>query len=181
MRRPCPDDLLFELLVFKGGNALELIHRIGERASLDLDFSMEGDADDPRDLEARLKRAVEDRLDSLALVVFDWRFGPRPNNPDGRTERWGGYRAEFKLIDRELAMRLGGDLDAIRRHAVELGPEHRRVFQIDISKFEFCTGRVTAEVDHYPLQVYTPAMIAADVCACAEGLKPLREVDAPVG
>lgn len=36
------------------------------------------------------------------------------------------------------------------------------MFQIDISKFEFCQGRATVEVDHYQLQVYTPAMIAAE-------------------
>jgi predicted nucleotidyltransferase component of viral defense system len=156
------DDLLFELLVLKGGNALELIHRIGERASLDLDFSMEGDAADPRELEARLKRAVEDRLDSLALLVFDWAFGPRPNTPRGGAERWGGYRAEFKVIERELARSLGGDPGSLRRQAVELDAGHQRVFQIDISKFEFCAGRVTKAVDHYQLQVYTPAMIAAE-------------------
>ena len=156
------DDLLVDLLVLKGGNALELIHRIGERASLDLDFSMEADARDAGELEARLRRAAEDRLDSLGLVVFDWRFGPRPNTAREGMQRWGGYRAEFKLIDRELARQLGGEVDALRRQSVEISPEHQRVFQIDISKFEFCRGAATAEVDHFQLQVYTPAMIAAE-------------------
>lgn len=156
------DDLLVDLLVLKGGNALELIHRIGERASLDLDFSMEADVSDARDLENRLKRAVEDRLDSLALVVFDWKFGPRPSTSQDAAARWGGYRAEFKLIERTLFRELGGDLDGLRRRSVEIGPEHQRIFQIDISKFEFCRGRVTAEVDSFELQVYTPAMIAAE-------------------
>src|SRR3990172_2563343 len=156
------DDLLFQLLVFKGGNALELIHKIGERASLDLDFSMEQDVEDARDLEVRLKRAVEDRLDSLALVVFDWKFGPRPKTSQDASQRWGGYRAEFKLVERDLARQFASDLDGLRRRSVELGPEHQRVFQIDISKFEFCSGRVTAEIDHYQLQVYTPVMIAAE-------------------
>jgi predicted nucleotidyltransferase component of viral defense system len=155
------DDVLVELLVFKGGNALELIHKIGERASLDLDFSMERDVEDAQDLETRLRRAVEDRVDSLALVVFDWKFGPRPRTSE-EGSRWGGYRAEFKLIERDLARQLGGELDALRRQSVELGPEHQRVFQIDISKFEFCRDHVTVEVDHYQLQVYTPAMIAAE-------------------
>ena len=148
--------------MFKGGNALELIHRIGERASLDLDFSMEADVADAADLEARLRRAVEDRLDSLALVVFDWKFGPRPKPPVDAAARWGGYRAEFKLIGRELFRNLGGDVGGLRRQSVEIGPGHQRIFQIDISKFEFCRGSVTAEVDSYGLQVYTPAMIAAE-------------------
>lgn len=156
------DDQLFEQLVFKGGNALELIHKIGERASLDLDFSMEGDTADAADLEVRLRRAVSDRLDSLGFLVFDWKFGPRPNTPREGFARWGGYRAEFKVIEQDLARSLRDDLDALRRRSVELGTEHRRVFQMDISKFEFCRGSATVDVDHYRLQVYTPAMIAAE-------------------
>lgn len=156
------DDQLFDQLVFKGGNALELIHKIGERASLDLDFSMEGDTDDASDLEARLRKAVVDRLDSLRFLVFDWKFGPRPKATREGFARWGGYRAEFKLIDRDLARSLGDDIAALRRQSVEISPEHQRVFQVDISKFEFCRGSSTVDVDHYRLQVYTPAMIAAE-------------------
>ena len=39
----CGDRWLFDRLVLKGGNALALIYRIGQRVSLDLDFSIEGD------------------------------------------------------------------------------------------------------------------------------------------
>lgn len=154
------DDLLVEQLVLKGGNALELIHRIGERASLDLDFSMEGDVEDSAELERRLRRAVEDRLDSIGYVVFDWRFGPRPQT--GGDPRWGGYRAEFKLIARDLFRQLNGELDSLRRQAQEIGPGHQRIFTIDISKFEFCKGNVVANVENYECHVYTPAMIAAE-------------------
>ena len=116
------DDQLFERLVFKGGNALELIHKIGERASLDLDFSMEGDTADAADLEARLRRAVSDRLDSLRFLVFDWKFGPRPNTPREGFARWGGYRAEFKVIERDLARSLRDDLDALRANPWSWAP-----------------------------------------------------------
>jgi predicted nucleotidyltransferase component of viral defense system len=34
------DEVLFEQLVLKGGNALSLVHGISPRDSLDLDFSM---------------------------------------------------------------------------------------------------------------------------------------------
>lgn len=157
------DDLLMELLVLKGGNALELVHRIGERASLDLDFSMEGDVEDTTDLNVRLERAVRDRLDAAGFVVFDWRFGPRPTTlPIGRDGRWGGYRAEFKLLPKELHRQLNGDLEAMRRRASEAGPDHQRVFMIDISKFEFCRGNMIADVDHFTCRVYTPSMIAAE-------------------
>jgi predicted nucleotidyltransferase component of viral defense system len=156
------DDLLVDLLVLKGGNALELIHRIGERASLDLDFSMEADVPNAQDLEQRLRRSVSDRLDSIGLVVLDWKFGPRPQTPSEASGRWGGYRAEFKLVGRELARRLGDDLESLRRQSIELTGSHQRLFQIDISKYEFCRGHMTADVDSYELHVYTPAMIAAE-------------------
>jgi predicted nucleotidyltransferase component of viral defense system len=35
------DDELMNALVLKGGNALALVHKIGARASVDMDFSME--------------------------------------------------------------------------------------------------------------------------------------------
>jgi len=56
--------MLEELLVLKGGNALELVHRLGSRASVDLDFSLEEDAD-PGSLAERLERALRDRFDAL--------------------------------------------------------------------------------------------------------------------
>ena len=151
------DDLLVEHLVLKGGNALELIHRIGERASLDLDFSMEEDVAGASEIESRLMRAIKDRLDSMGLVVLDWKFGPRPNTPQEVGARWGGYRGEFKLVTREVIRDHGGDPDAQRRLAVELGPEHQRIFQVDISRFEFCRGNTSVDVDGYELKVRVPA------------------------
>jgi predicted nucleotidyltransferase component of viral defense system len=37
------DDLLFEQVVLKGGNALNLVYGLSPRTSLDLDFSLEND------------------------------------------------------------------------------------------------------------------------------------------
>ncbi|MFL6690512.1 MAG: nucleotidyl transferase AbiEii/AbiGii toxin family protein [Alphaproteobacteria bacterium] len=34
------DDELMDVLVLKGGNALSIIHKVGSRASLDMDFSI---------------------------------------------------------------------------------------------------------------------------------------------
>lgn len=36
------DDALFEQLVLKGGNALNLVYKFGSRASIDVDFSLDG-------------------------------------------------------------------------------------------------------------------------------------------
>ena len=72
------DDVLMERLVLKGGNALELIHKIGERASLDLDFSMEDDFEDLDETKRRLFRALRGRFDYAGFYLFDESFVPRP-------------------------------------------------------------------------------------------------------
>jgi hypothetical protein len=123
---------------------------------------MEADVLSAGELDTRLRRAIEDRLDSLGLQVFDWKLAPRPSTSQVPGARWGGYRAEFKLISREHARALGGNLEDLRRQAIELTGSHQRVFQIDISKFEFCRGSSPVDVDGYELRVYTPAMIAAE-------------------
>jgi hypothetical protein len=64
---PGTDDVLVERLVLNGGNALELAHRIGQRASLDLYFSIEGDFDDPNAIGERLHAALIDRFDAVRL------------------------------------------------------------------------------------------------------------------
>lgn len=99
------DDALFDILVLKGGNALSLIHRIGARASLDLDFSMPGDFDDLGATRDRVFAVLKDRFGSAGYTVFDERLDPRP--PD-RNTRWGGYIVEFKLIQTRALSRVNG-------------------------------------------------------------------------
>ena len=53
------DDELLETLVLKGGSALSLIHGIGTRSSLDLDFSIDGDFASIEDARVRLVSALE--------------------------------------------------------------------------------------------------------------------------
>lgn len=177
------DDVLMERLVLKGGNALELVHRIGERASLDLDYSMEDDFEDLDDVRARLFRALRDRFDSVGLVVFDEKLEPRPSMVSpGQGVRWGGYTAEFKLISRERFRALAGNVDAMRRESEVSGSDQRRKFTIDISKFEYCVGKQRTIVDSYDCFVYTPTMIGAEklraICQQMPGY-PQRRHPAP--
>ncbi len=155
------DDKLFDLLVFKGGNALELAHAIGHRSSLDMDFSMEEDVQDAHEIEERLFRALRERFDLVGLVIFDERFGPRPRERKPGI-RWGGYTAEFKLISREEYRGLNGDLDSIRRQAIKLGPDHLRRFKIEISAYEYTDGKVPVKIGGYTAYVYTIEMIAVE-------------------
>jgi hypothetical protein len=170
------DESLMERLILKGGNALDIVHRLSERSSLDVDFSMSGDfrdAEDLRETSERLFAALRDRFDSIGYVVFDEKLEPRPRpRPTGLAfTAWGGYNATFKLLTKEQYRDLGGMpgtapsgsvLEHMRRQAQVAGPNFVRKFEIEISKFEYTEGRVPMEVDSYTCYVYTPAMIAAE-------------------
>jgi hypothetical protein len=171
------DEALMERLVLKGGNALDIVYRLGERASLDIDFSMSGDFSSREELEAiklRLFQALRDRFDALELIVFDERLEERPRGQGGPgVAVWGGYNATFKLLPRERFYALGGSpgvpasgalLEAMQRQSLNAGSDagSTRKFAIEISKFEYCEGRLLQSVDDYDCYVYSPAMIAAE-------------------
>jgi hypothetical protein len=43
-----------------------------------------------------------------------------------------------------------------------VGPEQRRKFSVDMSKFEYCQGKVERELDSFSIFVYTPEMIVIE-------------------
>jgi predicted nucleotidyltransferase component of viral defense system len=155
------DDVLLEELVLKGGNAISLIYGFGNRASLDLDFSLENDFEDVADAKERIFKALEQRFSQLGLAVFDTKFEARPSNAE-EGSRWGGYQFEFKLIAKLRETELQGNRDAIRRNALVVGPGQQRIFRVDLSKHEFCGGKVERELDNYTIYVYTPEMIVIE-------------------
>lgn len=157
------DELLLDRLVLKGGNALELIYGIGMRGSVDLDFSIERDFTDFEETRNRIVRALRDRFDSAGFVVFDEKFERRPPTlRAGQPEGWGGYRVEFKIIEKEKHSRLNGRLDALRREAHVTDDSQTRTFQVDISKNEFCRGKAEVEFQDSTVYVYTPEMLAIE-------------------
>ena len=93
------DDLLMEKLVLMGGNAIDIGYNLLDRASSDVDFSIEDDFQDLEDIKARILRCLSDRFDSMGLHVFDLTLDPKPRAP--KDPKWGGYRILFKLIDQK--------------------------------------------------------------------------------
>jgi len=156
------DDVLFGKLVLKGGNAISLIYKYGARGSLDVDFSIEGEFEDTEDAARRITRALTDRFDAAGFIVFDCTFGPRPLTPSVDNPRWGGYRIQFKIIERDKHRRFNGELDSIRRNATVIGPLQQRVFTIDISRWEFCEGKTETKLEEFTIYVYTPSMLAIE-------------------
>jgi hypothetical protein len=157
------DDVLFDQLVLKGGNAISLVHRISPRYSLDLDFSLEADFEDPKAILARMERALTGRYTVAGLVPFDAKLVAKPlEQRENQQAWWGGYELEFKLIEEARYRSFGADLDRLRREALVVGPNQQRTFRVDFSKYEYTAGKVQAEIDNYTIFVYTPAMIAIE-------------------
>lgn len=157
------DPLLREQLILKGGNALALVHKVGMRASLDIDYSMTDDLDQPEEFGRLLETALRRRFEPMDLTVFDFSFEPRPRVASAQ-RGWGGYNAEFKLIDR-AAQSATSNVVQMRHRAltVDDNPQGSRRFTIEISKYEFCEDYtdmpLTADV---VCRVYSLDLVAAE-------------------
>jgi hypothetical protein len=156
------DDMLFDQLTLKGGNALNLVHNLGSRTSMDVDLSLEKDFTDLNDTAERIFRALIDRFAEARLAVFDEKFDKRPLETKLGEEKWGGYQVEFKLMDAAKYELVKVEPERSRREALVIGPAEQRVFRVQISKYEYCQGRVATDLDNYSIYVYTPAMVAIE-------------------
>lgn len=158
------DDELLEHLVLKGGNAVDLVHGVAQRASLDLDFSLASDF--PYELEimeSRFRALLERGLGEVGYVVIDLKLAPRPGSiaPDLK-DFWGGYALEFKLVTETDFEQLKNDPRSLRMAAQDIGPNHRKLFKVDFSKHEFCEGKQTDNIQGFRIWVYTPTMIVCE-------------------
>ena len=81
----------------------------------------------------------------------------RPNM--SAPEFWGGYLVQFKIIETTSYEYLRFEPRALRVNALEVGPNHKRVFKISISKLEYCTSKRETDLDDYTIYVYSPEMI----------------------
>jgi hypothetical protein len=128
------DDTLFNRLALKGGNALNLIYGYGMRSSLDVDLSLEDDFDNPEDSGKRIVQSLSSRFAEAGLTVFDAKFGKKPAKENPDSDNWGGYEAEFKLMETDKYNRLKEDIDRVRRESLVIGQGQERVFRVQISK-----------------------------------------------
>jgi hypothetical protein len=157
------DDVLMQHFVLKGGNALNIVYEISARTSIDVDLSMAHDFADVADARRRIERALTDRFDSLGFELFDFNFSERPRRETNRRDdRWGGYRVEFKLVPHARRELITTSPGLARRSAVEVAPEHGRVFRVEISKYEYCDVKIEWELDDYLIYVYPPFLLAAE-------------------
>jgi hypothetical protein len=157
------DDKLLHRFVLKGGNALDLVHKIGTRASIDIDLSMENDFK-PEEL-AGIRQKLEDNLQATFVPegyrAFDVTIAEKPEviSPE-IAGFWGGYDVAFKLIGSKEYEKCADNIDAMRRNALKIGGKGK--FEIDISKFEFCKPKKADSMDGYRIFVYTPEMLVLE-------------------
>lgn len=156
------DDTLFENLVLKGGNAIDLIHQIAARASVDIDFSMPGDFPGGADELRRRVDSVLTRTFSMdGYRVFDLKMLEKPEHlSEGMAAFWGGYSVEFKLISEPLYKQHGPDIDVMRKYALNLGQGKK--FLIDINRHEYVDHKQSMEFEGYIIYVYSPEMIVCE-------------------
>ena len=156
------DDDLRDVLVLKGGNALDLVYQVAFRSSADIDLSMEGEFETSKldVITDKLERALINTFRQEGYQVFDVRFAERPATVRKHCRSfWGGYRVEFKVIETNRYEVLRPDMASLRRHASVVGPRQKRKLGIDISKFEYCSGKDRQEFGDFTIYVYTPEML----------------------
>jgi len=159
------DDELMELLVLKGGNAIDLIHGVAMRGSIDLDFSMESDfpSADVEALRARFEALLNTTLNPEGYRAFDVHFESRPSEVSAELQTfWGGYRLEFKVIAIDKFDALKGDPRRLRVESESFAPGHRKKLHVEISRHEYCKPKDERNLEGYTIYVYTPEMIVCE-------------------
>ncbi|ENQ3081156.1 nucleotidyl transferase AbiEii/AbiGii toxin family protein [Bacillus cereus] len=157
------DDDLMDILVLKGGNALELAYKLNSRASMDIDVSMEKDFADfgltVEDVKEKLEKRLSITFEEANYKIFDVKLVERPKAKKRLEDlNWGGYSAEFKVISKEDYERIGENIDQLRRESLVVAGD-KKVIKIDISKYEFTSPSEETEFHDYFIKVYSPRMI----------------------
>jgi predicted nucleotidyltransferase component of viral defense system len=157
------DNELMDRLVLKGGNLLDIVYQLSARASVDVDLSMVGEFADVEKLREKVLKALESTFRSHGYVVFDFKLTEEPPKlSDHMKDFWGGYRVRFKLIDEKKHRSLAENIESMRKNAAVVGEKGSTVFQIDISKHEFCEDKQLFEVDDHSVYGYSPEMFVAE-------------------
>lgn len=108
----------------------------------------------------KLEDVLKITFKQSGYIVFDFKFEEVPKKISQELKAyWGGYRINFKIIDVETFETYNDNIDTLRRRAFVVGPEQRKIFKIDISKFEYCEKKIRKSINDYNLYVYSPEMI----------------------
>lgn len=156
----CSDEYLMDKLVLKGGTSLELIFKVINRMSKDIDFSVDG-ALVEYSLE-ELRKRIEQKFISFFIQYdyypIDVKFIERPKEAP-IDHVMSGYKLTFKLLREQDYHKWKTDVYRQRMAALPLGPEGKKDFTVEISKFEYCNLKERKYLDGHSIFVYSPALI----------------------
>jgi hypothetical protein len=157
------DNSLMQRLVLKGGNLLDVVYGISTRPSQDIDFSICGDIDDPKDFRRIIERALSNRFGAKGYAVFDVTLVEEPQNlTDEFRDFWGGYKVEFKIVESDVYRAHFRDLRKLRMAAMTVVGDNGKKFPIEISKHEYVGEKVSEIVEDSTIFVYSPQMLVAE-------------------
>lgn len=156
----------------KGGNAIDLIYGISDRASFDIDLSFDGEPENVEKIRRDLERSLTRVFGERGYKVIGYKYSPHPLKvKQGMEEFWGGYDATFKIIEAAKYEELLGEKGDPNRQATVVGPGNRRTLIIQISNFEYCTGKTQHDLDDSVVYAYTPVMLVIEkiraLCQCS--------------
>ena len=154
------DDDLLDLLVLKGGNAMDLVLKVSSRASVDVDLSVDKNFDYDT-VWPKVETAIRSGFAEKGYLAFDIKMAIKPGKmPDELASFWGGYMVEFKLISEDRAAEVEYNQNTLRREAIMLGQGSK--FTIDISRHEYTEDKQLHDLDGYTIYVYSPEMIVCE-------------------
>lgn len=153
------DEKLMYGLALKGGNALQLVYDITDRASMDIDFSIEGDfsESDFQRISGTLDALLNHQFQTEKLIVFDIKFIEKPKA--NKEKVWKGYNIEFKVTHEKDWY--PNDIEKTRREAIKILDQSTK-FSVDISSFEYIASAKKHDLDGTVMLVYTPEMIVIE-------------------
>lgn len=154
------DDYLMDKLVLKGGSAIDIVYKIDQRSSIDLDFSMEDDFENSEIIivEKKIKSLINRELLSENYQIFDFKFEPKPKNNQNKI--WGGYKVEFKIIEKNKFN--PDDLNKMRRESRPINKKFHKKFTVDFSKYEYINEKIEKKLDGYIIYVYSIDLIIVE-------------------
>ena len=159
------DEILMALLVLKGGNAIDIAYDLSARGSIDIDFSMETDFSPQEKVRIKNQASyiLNTEFNKEGLQVFDVNFNEKPKKMNEAVKSfWGGYTLDFKVISQEKYSSLKDDIEATRRNALPISGNNSTKFEVDISKYEYVTGKRARDLDGTVIYVYSPEMLALE-------------------
>ena len=160
------DDDLMNLLVLKGGNAIQYFDGMTKpvRRSLDLDFSLDGELGPIEKARDKLKTLLERTFGEEGLVVLDVELEDAPalKGQDELGDFWRGYKLTFKVITKDRANRFAGNLNKQREASVPIQPGGSHTFVVEFSAHEHCGGKVERTLDGYRFYAYSETMLVCE-------------------